>query len=106
MALAADPALDAAHAFATPGTLAALEPFPGGHIHAAHLVTYRHGGGTTRFLLQQLNTGVFPHPDQVMANIERVTAHLAQALARARVRDLDRRTLTLAHTRQGATWHR
>jgi hypothetical protein len=106
VALAADPALDAAHAFATPGTLAALEPFPGGHIHAAHLVTYRHGGGTTRFLLQQLNTGVFPHPDQVMANIERVTAHLAQALARARVRDLDRRTLTLAHTRQGATWHR
>ena len=106
MALTADPALDAAHAFATPGTLAALEPFAGGHIHAAHLVTYRHGGGTTRFLLQQLNTRVFPHPEQVMGNIERVTAHLGKALAKARVRDLDRRNLTLVHTRQGATWHR
>lgn len=106
MALAADPALEAARAFATPGTLAALEPFPGGHIHAAHLVTYRHGGGTTRFLLQQLNTRVFPHPEQVMANIERVTAHLAGALAKARVHEPRRRTLTLARTKQGATWHR
>ena len=106
MALTADPALEAAHAFATPGTLAALEPFPGGHIHAAHLATYRHGGGTARFLLQQLNTRVFPDPERVMDNIERVTAHLTRALARARVRDLDRRTLTLVHTRQGASWHR
>lgn len=106
MALAADPALDAARAFATPGTLAALEPFPGGHIHAAHLATYRHGGGTARFLLQQLNTRVFPDPERVMENVERVTAHLTRALARARVRDLERRTLTLVHTRRGEAWHR
>lgn len=108
MALTADPALDAAHAFATPGALAALQPFPGGHIHAAHLVTYRHGGGggTTRCLLQQLNTRVFPHPEQVMANIERVTTHVAKAMAKARLRDLERRTLTLVPTRQGTTWHR
>lgn len=105
MALAADPALDAARAFATSGTLAALEPFPGGHIHTGFLVTFRHGGGTTRFLLQQLNTRVFPYPEQVMENIERVTAHLANALAKARIRDLDRRNLTLVHTRGGATWH-
>jgi len=106
VALAADPALDATRAFATPGTLAALEPFPGGHIHAAHLATFRHGGGTARFLLQQLNTRVFPKPDLVMDNIARVTAHLARALAHARVRDLERRTLTLVHTRHGTSWHR
>lgn len=105
MAVTSSPALDAAQAFATTGTLAALEPFPGGHIHESHLVAFRHGGGTLRFLLQRLNTDVFPAPADVMANIERVTAHLTRSLARRRVLDLERRTLTLVHTRAGAAWH-
>ena len=44
-----------------------------GHINGTRLVTCRNGA---RYILQQINTGVFSEPVLLMRNIELVTAHL------------------------------
>ncbi len=44
-----------------------------GHINGTRLVTCRNGA---RYILQQINTGVFREPVSLMRNIELVTAHL------------------------------
>ncbi|HEY6808311.1 MAG TPA: aminoglycoside phosphotransferase family protein, partial [Gemmatimonadales bacterium] len=91
-------------AFAAPGALTGVEPFPSGHIHDSYIATFRHDRGASRYLLQNLNTSVFPDPAAVMENVERVTGHLARALAGDPA--ADRRALALVRTRDGATWHR
>ena len=84
-----DRAADAAARFATDGPVRAVRPHSGGHIHASFIVETP----TRRWLLQRLNTSVFPRPDLVMANVAAVTAHLA---ARGE------RTLTFVPARDGA----
>lgn len=63
--------------FAVPGQWTGAERFTGGLINASWLATSENQGTAHRYLLQQLNTRVFPQPDEVMANIRRVTEHLA-----------------------------
>ena len=46
------------------------EPYGNGHINETYLVTT----GEKRFILQRVNGYVFPKPEDVMDNIERVTA--------------------------------
>ena len=87
--------------FALTGPVTGAEPYHGGHINDSGLVTATVGGGVTRFLLQRLNDRVFPRPDLVMENVARVTAHLADALAREAARDAERRALTLVPTHAG-----
>jgi len=89
--------------FALPGPVAAVETFRGGHINDSWLVTT--GGGPARFLLQRINGHVFPRPDLVMENVARVTAHLADALARDAVPNAERRALTLVPTHAGGPAH-
>ena len=48
------------------------EPYGNGHINETYLVTT----GEKRFILQRVNGYVFPKPEDVMDNIERVTAFL------------------------------
>lgn len=48
----------------------------GGHINDTFAVTYEEAGQPVRYVLQRINRHVFHHPDQVMENIARVTAHL------------------------------
>ena len=85
--------------FALPGSVAAVEPFHGGHINDSWLVTVSGSGEPARFLLQRINSHVFPRPDLVMENFARVTAHIASALARESVPNAERRALTLVPTR-------
>jgi len=49
-----------------------------GHINDTFAVTLR---GGRRVILQRINTDVFRDPEGVMANIGRVTRHLAAKLA-------------------------
>src|SRR5690349_2106556 len=88
---------DAASAFAAPGTLTGVEPFPSGHIHDSYIATFRHSRGASRYLLQNLNTSVFPNPSVVMENIERVTTHIAGKVSGEP--DVERRALALIATR-------
>jgi hypothetical protein len=90
----------AARAFALPGE-PSLAPLGGGHINASWLVT----AGGARFVLQRLNTHVFPRPALVMENVARVTAHVGATLAREGAPDAERRALRLVPTQGGEAWH-
>jgi len=57
---------------------ALVEPLGRGHIHRTYLVR----GATPPFVLQRINETVFPDPDRLTVNIERVTAALEQARTR------------------------
>ena len=57
---------------------AEVEPLGRGHIHRTYLVR----GTTEPFVLQRINETVFPDPDRLTRNIERVTHALEQAHAR------------------------
>lgn len=67
---------DVAAQFLPPGRDAAIREFGNGNINKTYLVTPVDGDAP--FLLQRLNTHVFPRPDLVMANIQAVTRHLAR----------------------------
>lgn len=97
-----DPSADGVlERFALPGPVTSVEPFTGGHINDSWLVTT----GPARFLLQRLNSNVFPRPDRVMENFARVTLHLGKALMREQVHDAGRRALTLVSTHTGKAAH-
>lgn len=91
-----------AAAFALPGPPGEPAPFGRGHINA----TYRVEAGGRAFLLQRINPEVFPDPEGLMANLERVTAHLRGRLVAEGFADPHRRGLTLVPSREGRTWAR
>ena len=72
------------------------EPYGNGHINETYLVTT----GEKRFILQRVNGYVFPKPEDVMDNIERVTAFLKVQIEREGG-DPARETLTLVKTHRG-----
>ena len=72
------------------------EPYGNGHINETYLVA----AGEKRFILQRVNNYVFPRPEDVIENIERVTAFLKAQIAREGG-DPERETLTLVKTHRG-----
>ena len=72
------------------------EPYGNGHIND----TYRVTTGEKRFILQRVNSYVFPKPEDVIENIERVTAFLKEQIAKEGG-DPERETLTLVKTQRG-----
>ena len=55
---------------------AEIVPYGGGHINSTFLVK-----SDPKYILQKINTHVFPHPVELMQNIELVTEHLARKLS-------------------------
>ena len=84
-------ALAAAERFAVDGAIASVEPYGDGHINHTFLVVTQ----ARRYILQRMNTAVFPDTAGLMRNIELVTDAL---------RAQGRETLELIPTRDGATW--
>ncbi len=84
------------------GAFVSAAPFGSGHINDTYRITMLDHGVEVRYIIQWINHHVFKNPAAVMANIERVTAHLHRKLAAAGVGDTSRRALTLVPTRQGA----
>jgi Ser/Thr protein kinase RdoA (MazF antagonist) len=89
-----------ARQFNYPGRLLGVERFPGGHIHETYVAAFEEGGAMRRLLLQRLNLRIFPDPDALQDNIERVTRHLAGKI-RAAGGDPQRETLTVIRAREG-----
>lgn len=54
---------------------AVCEPYGNGHINDTYLVV-----GDKRYILQRMNTRVFPNPFELMENIAAVTAHVREKL--------------------------
>lgn len=71
--------------FAGPTRVCSVVPHGNGNINATFLVTL--AGPPDRFVLQHVNTHVFPHPDLVMRNIEIVTEHVHRRVPDGRLED-------------------
>jgi len=87
-------------AFIPASAAGAMEPYGSGHIHE----TYRlRGGGAADpgYILQRINTGIFPDVPKLMENITRVTAHVRRRLAAIPGCDPDREVLTVIPARDG-----
>ncbi len=67
-----DPVLSAVGRFPIEGRLESVSPYGSGHIN----VTYLAVTSAKRYILQKMNTDVFPDTDNLMRNIELVTAFL------------------------------
>jgi Phosphotransferase enzyme family len=87
---------DVARQFQITGEPRAAEPFGKGLIHRSWCVTV---DGGARFLLQRINTRVFPRPVDLMENIDRVTAHLSGLAAQS-----GQRALELIPAIDGRSW--
>ncbi|MBQ2118347.1 MAG: aminoglycoside phosphotransferase family protein [Clostridia bacterium] len=66
----------AAGRFRLPGRILSVTPYGSGHINATYLVLVQERERPVRYILQRLNENVFKKPEEVMANIAKVTAHL------------------------------
>ena len=75
-------------------------PYGNGHINDTLCVVVHADGGDRRYILQRVNSYVFPKPVEVIENIEKVTAYLG-AIIEAEGGDPLRETLTLVETRDG-----
>ena len=97
---------EAIAAFTVEGETVSCELYGSGHINDTHLLITRTAEGKERrYILQRINHVVFPHPEEVMENIESVTAHLRRGIL-CEGGDPDRETLTVVKTKEGAPYYR
>ncbi|MBQ2991464.1 MAG: aminoglycoside phosphotransferase family protein [Clostridia bacterium] len=75
-------------------------PYGNGHINDTLRVSVSAADGERRFILQRVNSYVFPRPVEVIENIEKVTAYLC-GIIRERGGDPLRETLTLVPADDG-----
>jgi len=91
-------AKEAAARFNISGTLVEVEAFGGGHINSTFLARFEHEGVSTEYIIQSVNTSVFPEPVALMDNILKVTSHLKGKILESEG-DPDRETLSVIPTR-------
>ena len=90
-----------ARQFAFEGLFLEAVPFGCGHIHDTYAARFAAGNNKARrYILQRINTHVFPKPKEVMENIANVTEHL-RSVIQASGGDPLRETLTLIPTQDG-----
>lgn len=89
-----------ASGFALEGEIESLARYGDGHINDTFRVKTTGGD----YILQRISAAAFPHPDQVMENISRVTAFLTRAIL-ARGGDPLRETLTLVPLKTGESFY-
>lgn len=88
--------------FALAGPIIWVEELKGGHINDSYRVIARQKDGREiPYLLQHMNSRVFPDPVRVMENIAYVTRHLE---IQRRAGHTKRQTLTLVPTTAGGAW--
>ena len=91
--------VEALDMFVISGNTTGCIPYGNGHINNTFLVTALSGKTEQKYILQKVNRNVFRHPDQVVANIEKVIAHLKQ-----RVKNPERNTLNLIPAKDGKNY--
>ena len=78
--------------FAIQGKVAEIKPLGEGLINDTLLV--KTAGDTPNYVLQRVNTNVFPDVDMLMNNINAVTTHIRKKLEARGEQDIDRKVLT------------
>ena len=77
--------------FNVKGRLVTLVPFGNGNINDTFLAVFRNTFTETQLILQRVNRNVFPHPEQIMANMRAITLHCHEKLERDAVSGRDDR---------------
>ena len=91
--------------FELSGHVASVETVDSGHINRTFLVRITHANGTKRYVLQRINSHVFPNPTAVMENIDRVTTHIgSRAASQAADRLSQQSQLILIRSRDGESF--
>lgn len=97
----------AARQFRVSGEFADAARYGSGHINESYRAIFRNGSREEHFLLQRINTRVFPDVAGLMENIERVTEHVGKSVQDRP--DRERRALRLIRTKDGTgdgrVWH-
>lgn len=88
--------------FAIRGTVAEIKPLGAGLINDTLLVITAEADAPN-YVLQRVNTNVFPDVDLVMRNIYAVTTHIRKKLEAAGESDIDRKVLTFMPSKDDAT---
>ena len=78
-------------------------PYGNGHINDTMCVVVKAAEGQRRFILQRVNRYVFKKPEEVIRNVELVTAFLRDVIAKEGG-DPQRETLTLVTTHEGKNY--
>lgn len=65
--------------FAIEGSFVSSETIESGLINHTSCVSFSHDGRLNRYIIQRLNSTVFPEPEKVMENIQQVLGHLKAA---------------------------
>ncbi len=99
------PTADVFAAFDFGGEVAGALRYGQGHINDTFAVYVQQPDGSPRrFILQRINTSIFKNPDQLMANIQGVTAFLRKKIVAAGG-DPERETLNVILTREGKPYY-
>ena len=92
--------------FSMSGALIRAERFGSGLINDTYLCEFDDRGSTKKYILQHINKAVFKQPEQVMRNVEIVTAHIQDRLRAEGVEDPWSVTPGLVMTTSGGLYHR
>lgn len=95
---------DIAGQFSTLGNCLDVKPFGNGHINDTYAVTCASEGGVRRYILQRLNSRVFPHTTALMNNFAAVSAYL-RSIVKKDGGDADRECLRVIPTVNGAAYY-
>ena len=80
------------------------EPYGNGHINSTFKVECKNGDKTKRYILQRINSNIFPDTDALTENIENVTEFLKEKIVK-RGGDVLRETLNLVPTVDGKNYY-
>lgn len=88
--------------FDIPGELVKIKANKEGHINSTFISTFKQGAVVQKYTHQKVNNIVFPKPERVMENIQRITSHIQQKVEP--LANKEKRCLSLVPTRKG-TWY-
>ena len=89
--------------FAFPGTFVEAIPYGNGHINDTYRLTFEQSGRLVHYILQRMNRKVFQRPEELMENIEGVTAWLKKKI-QENGGDIYRETLNVIPSADGKAW--
>jgi len=92
--------------FAIPGKFLKAGRFGQGLINDTYLCEFRENSAFRKYIIQRINSAIFNHPEQMMANVETVTTHILNRLREQGIEHPHAVTPALLYTRSGQSFYR
>ena len=91
--------------FKVDGNFVGAELFGSGHINDTYAASCCQDGTVVRYVLQRINSDIFPDTPELMENIMRVTEHIRQKLLSQGCEDISRRVLSVIKTNDNGSYY-